>query len=184
MFKFTIRVVWSWHDDSEMLNWHVFKMQSVHIKKKKKKIYIYTHLRGLPWWLSGKESPCQCRRRGFDLWVGKIPWRRKRQLIPVFLPGKSHGHRSHGVTSDTTKRLTLSSILAWEVPMDRGARSQRVRYDLVIKWQYQLSVIKQLFRNSNWLLMTQCCKATYHIAVSWIYTERWPEFVISSRNQC
>ena len=44
-------------------------------------------------WLSGKESACQCRRRKrceFDPWVGKIPWRRKWQPIPVFLPGKSH----------------------------------------------------------------------------------------------
>ena len=30
----------------------------------------------------------------FDSWVGKIPWRRKWQLTPVFLPGESHGHRS------------------------------------------------------------------------------------------
>ena len=29
-----------------------------------------------------------------DPWVGKIPWRRKRQPTPVFLPGKSHGQRS------------------------------------------------------------------------------------------
>ena len=36
----------------------------------------------------------QCRRPGFDLWVGKIPWRRKWQPTPVFLPGKFHGHRS------------------------------------------------------------------------------------------
>ena len=28
---------------------------------------------GLPWWLSGKESTCQCRRHGFDPWSGKIP---------------------------------------------------------------------------------------------------------------
>ena len=31
---------------------------------------------GLPWWLIGKESPCQCRRyrkHGLDPWVGKIP---------------------------------------------------------------------------------------------------------------
>jgi len=28
---------------------------------------------GLPRWHSGKESACQCRRRGFSLWVGKIP---------------------------------------------------------------------------------------------------------------
>ena len=30
----------------------------------------------------------------FDLWVGKIPWRRKWQPTPVFLPGKTHGQRS------------------------------------------------------------------------------------------
>ena len=34
---------------------------------------------GFPGDASGKEPACQCRRlkrRGFDLWVGKIPWRR------------------------------------------------------------------------------------------------------------
>ena len=36
----------------------------------------------------------QCRRCGFDSWVKNIPWRRKRQPTPVFLPGKSHGQRS------------------------------------------------------------------------------------------
>ena len=46
---------------------------------------------------AGKESPCQCqrcRRCRFDLWVRKIPWRRKWQLTPVLLPGKFHGQRS------------------------------------------------------------------------------------------
>ena len=46
---------------------------------------------------SGEEPTCQCRRnkrQGFDPWVGKIPWRRKRQPTPVFLPGESHGQRS------------------------------------------------------------------------------------------
>ena len=32
----------------------------------------------------------QCRRP----WVGKIPWRRAWQPIPLFLPGESHGQRS------------------------------------------------------------------------------------------
>ena len=36
----------------------------------------------------------QCGRPGFDPWVRKIPWRRKWQPTPVFLPGKSHGQRS------------------------------------------------------------------------------------------
>ena len=52
---------------------------------------------GLPRWLSGKESTCQCRRHrrcGFNPWVGKILWSRKWQPTPVFLPGKSHGQRS------------------------------------------------------------------------------------------
>ena len=36
----------------------------------------------------------QFRRPGFDPWVRKIPWRRKWQPSPVFLPGESHGWRS------------------------------------------------------------------------------------------
>ena len=46
------------------------------------------------WWLNGKESACQCRRCRFNLWVGKIPWRRTCQPTPVSLPGESHGQRS------------------------------------------------------------------------------------------
>ena len=45
-------------------------------------------------WLSNKEPACQCRRCRFCPWVGKIPWSRKWQPTPVFLPGKSHGQRS------------------------------------------------------------------------------------------
>ena len=41
-----------------------------------------------------KESACQYKRRGFNPWVGKIPWRRKWQPAPAFLPGESHGQRS------------------------------------------------------------------------------------------
>ena len=35
-----------------------------------------------------------CRRCRINPWVAKIPWRRKWQLILVFLPGKSHEQRS------------------------------------------------------------------------------------------
>ena len=52
---------------------------------------------GFPKGAGGKEPACQCRRhkrRGFDPWAGKIPWRRARQPLPVFLPGESHGQRS------------------------------------------------------------------------------------------
>ena len=45
-------------------------------------------------WLNGKESTRQSRRLGFYRWFGKIPWSRKWQPTPVFLPGKSRGKRS------------------------------------------------------------------------------------------
>ena len=35
-----------------------------------------------------------CRRPGFECWVRKIPWSRKWQSTPVFLPGDPHGQRS------------------------------------------------------------------------------------------
>ena len=34
---------------------------------------------GLPRWLSGKGTTCQCRKHRFNLWLGNVPWRRKWQ---------------------------------------------------------------------------------------------------------
>ena len=70
------------------------------------------HPMGLPRWLRWHRICLQCRRPRFDSWVRKIPWRRKWQLAPVFLPGEFHGQR----------------ILAGYSP--RG--SQRVRHDWAI----------------------------------------------------
>ena len=52
--------------------------------------YIYKYI-WLPWWLRGKEFTCQCRRRGFDLWVGR------EDLLEE-------------------EMATHSSILAWKIP--------------------------------------------------------------------
>ena len=67
------------------------------------------------WWLRGESVCPQCGRPGFDPWVRKIPWRRKWQSTPVFLPGESHGWRSLVGYSpqgrkewDTTERLHLT----------------------------------------------------------------------------
>ena len=67
----------------------------------------------LPWWLSGRDSFCQRRRHrrcAFDPWVGKVPWRRKWQPVPVFLPGKSHGWRSHVGGRATVHGVTEESV--------------------------------------------------------------------------
>ena len=54
----------------------------------------WLHFKGLQCGGSGIEPACQCKRHGFDPWVRKMPWRRKWQPTPVFLPGESHGQRS------------------------------------------------------------------------------------------
>ena len=51
---------------------------------------------GFPGSLAGKRVCLQCRRPRFYSWVGKIPWRRDRLPISVFLgfPGGSDGKES------------------------------------------------------------------------------------------
>ena len=51
-------------------------------------------LSGLPWCLSWKRTLLQCRRPGFDPWVGKIPWKGERLPTPVFWPGEFLGSQS------------------------------------------------------------------------------------------
>ena len=58
-------------------------------------IYVMSLITLNPWTIGVFVDFClQCRRPGFDPWVGKIPWRRKWQPTPVFLPGEYHGQRS------------------------------------------------------------------------------------------
>ena len=68
---------------------------------------------GFPGSTTGKEPTCQCRRCkrfGFNPWVRKIPWSRKWQLTPVFLPGESPWiEEPGGVTIGSRSRTRLST---------------------------------------------------------------------------
>ena len=62
-----------------------------------------------------KNLPAMQETQVWSLSVRKIPWRRKWQPIPLFLPGEIHGQRTLPGYSpwgrkelDTTERLTLS----------------------------------------------------------------------------
>ena len=79
-------------------------------------IYAIQLCLGLPQWLSGKESTCQCRRHRFNPQVMKITWRNKWQ----------------------------PSIFAWEIPWTEepgrlhSMGSQRVRQESATKQELQL----------------------------------------------
>ena len=48
---------------------------------------------------------------GFNSWFGKIPWRRKWQPTPVFLPEESHGQRSPvGYSPKGRKELNITKV--------------------------------------------------------------------------
>ena len=72
---------------------------------------------------SGKKSACQCKRctrpkrQRFNPCDGKIPWSRKWQPTPVFLPGKFQGQKSR---------------LVGHSPWDH----KRVGYNLATKQQF------------------------------------------------
>ena len=63
---------------------------------------------GLPCWLSWERIHWQCKRTGFDPWIGTIPWRRERLPTPVFWPGEFHGYSPWGhKESDMSEQLSL-----------------------------------------------------------------------------
>ena len=73
-------------NNSKMMICFIFKLSLFQNER------IFLFLLSLKFYHSITTSFClQCGRPGFDPWVGKIPWRRKWQSTPVFLPGKSHG---------------------------------------------------------------------------------------------
>ena len=80
----------------------------------------------------------QCRRPGFDTWVGKIPWRRERLFTPIFWPKEFHGlYSSWGhKESDMTEQLSLhfkgtsskESSCQWEDEIDARDVSSVLRW--------------------------------------------------------
>ena len=79
------------------------------------------------------------QRPGFDLWVGKIPWRRDWLPTPVFLPGEFHGKRSLVGYSpwghkelDLTEQVILSLFFHWKVLTNQ--KKKKINYKKINVW--------------------------------------------------
>ena len=163
-------VLFHWQRMIQRLSsWLCFPLLCVRIAQ------VYQMLTGLPRWLSGKESACQCRRRrrwGFDPWIGKIPWRRKWQLSPAFLPGESHGqrilvdyspwgHKESDMTEHgrTTKCLLSSRYLVClDINPDIHASMMLLLFSFSMKVHWHREV-------NNMLKVTQLVKSGYRICI-------------------
>ena len=107
---------------------------------------------------SSKESAYQYRRGGFNPWVRKIPWRRKQQPTLVFLPEKSHEHRS---LAGYSPRIC-----------------ERVRYNLATKQQQQ-----RLKQNQDYEHITECNRSVImwwvKVLVTQSCTSLWSDYIIT-----
>ena len=72
------------------------------------------------WWVKNPPAMQECRRRGFNPWIGKIPRRRARQPTPVFLPENPMGRGAwqatiHRVAKSWTwlKWLSIAQHIVW-----------------------------------------------------------------------
>ena len=122
------------HGDSSRNNTRVVAMPSSKGTSPPRDETQVSHMAGrfFTFWATteGKEPSCPCRkckRRGFDLWFGLIPWRKKWQSAPVFLSGEFHGQRSlvsyspyGGKELNTTEWLSTQSHYSFQItrPLD------------------------------------------------------------------
>ena len=157
---------------------------------------LHVHHMGLPWWLSGKESAFQCRRRkrrSFHPWSGKIPWRRKWPPTPELLPGESHGQRSLAGYSPwgskelaMTEQLSMMSLVSqkgWKknffnLSPSKKQANKTQQHCFLEKWQYYTENQEQPKNAQH----CYCCAGMsqpaqidcHHPQMLFIYTETSP----------
>ena len=97
----------------------------------------------------------------FDSWVRKIPWRRKWQPTPIFLPGKSHGQRNLGgyspwshkswtqlsnlTTTTVYMSMPLSKFVPTSPPVSTSLLSMSVSLLLPCKWVHQYHFLESIY---------------------------------------
>ena len=105
----------------------------------------------------------QCRRPGFNPWVGKIPWRRERLPTPVFCPGEFHGLQNPWghKESDTTRQLSLTHSVIFEASFSPSLKSPYYCFSFskIVLYQQKLFLSKygviSDFTNSTMQIMFQ-----------------------------
>ena len=119
----------------------------------------------LPWWLSGKESACQCRRHGFNPWSRKIPQatehlspRVSAQLCPTLcnpMDCSPPGSSVHGILQ--------ARILQWvAISSSRGiflTKGSNPGLLHLLHWQVDSSPLHHLGIQLNSWLLGLCSRA-------------------------
>ena len=133
----------------------------------------------------------RCRKCGFDPWLGKIPWRRKWEPTPVFLPEKSHGQRSLAgcgprgrKESDTTERAhthththTHTHVILNHLVHNTSVRIRWSECLVNCKNSTKVIIITMLIPN-----VTDLCKATLHKKQNFLFQASYGLLYVSTWN--
>ena len=138
---------WSCRNQHLFYRWSSGSMTRVtELERGKARIWPQLYrLWGFPGGTSDKESAWQCQRHRFDPWVRKIPYSRRWQCTPVFLPGKFHWHsRLVGYNpwgrkeSDTTEHahtpLTLEPVHHCSLGLCRDPAWLKRKWGTWVNW--------------------------------------------------
>ena len=79
-----------------------------------------------------KKIRLQCRRPGFNPWVGKIPWRRERLATPVFWPEEFQACKESGKPKNTgvgtpslLQQIFSTQEWNWGVPTELSEKPRK-----------------------------------------------------------
>ena len=117
----------------------------------------------------------ECRRPGFNSHVRKIPWRRKWQPTPVFLPGESHGQRSlagyslwgHKSQTWLSDQTTTTSIYTNNIYIHKEYIYKIVRIEpWVVHQHFPVTQTGQLDLKDEWLIYSPLATSPTRLKLS------------------
>ena len=118
-------------------NKHRKSWPSYFIREKQyhKKIWLLINQNdeGLPWWLRWLRICLQWGRPRFDPWVGRVPWRRAWQPIPIFWPGESPCTEVPGRLQSMELQRVGHDWATKHIQNDKNLKEQQY-YELMRKW--------------------------------------------------
>ena len=130
---------------------------------------MFVSRKGLPWWLWWLKMCLQCRRPRFDPWVGKIPWRRKWQPTPVFLPGSS--------------RVAVHSLSCVRLSMTPWTATHQASLSITISWSLlKLMSIGSVIPSSHLILCHPPSTPAFNLSEDRVFSNesvlsiRWPKY--------
>ena len=96
-----------------------------------------------PWWLRQWKICLQCKRPGFDPWIGKIPWRRERLRTPSILAWRIPWTTVYGLSESLAQVGHNWATLTFRAPLCSVFSPQKRPFPCLLLPKCGLSLISK-----------------------------------------